>query len=327
MKRIALLIVVLVFAVAMLPASGQTEEPAAADEMWEPSRPIRLIVPWNAGGGTDILGRALAQHAETHLGVPVVVENVSGALGGIGAQRVANAEPDGYTLLILSQFLVWLDEVRDYPVSMDDFEPIMNLNRDPAAFAVSADSGIETIEDLIEASEVADGGFTVSHSGDGFIWHISGVTFAQELGVDWNFVPFEGTAPGVAAVMGGQIDGVAGGAAEFVSQAEGGNLNVLAVFSDERFDPLPDVPTAQELGIDLTMYTTRGLVGPAGLPEERVQVLYEGFSKAMQEPEFVETMNDIGLGIRDLPADEYTEFLADVRVMAMDALRSVGMIE
>jgi tripartite-type tricarboxylate transporter receptor subunit TctC len=210
---------------------------------------------------------------------------------------------------------------------MDDFAPIMNLNRDPAAFAVSADSGIETIDDLIEASEEADGGFTVSHSGDGFIWHISGVTFAQELGVDWNFVPFEGTAPGVAAVMGGQIDGVAGGAAEFVSQAEGGNLNVLAVFSEDRFEPLPDVPTAQELGIDLAMYTTRGLVGPAGLPEERIQVLYDGFSKAMQEPEFIATMNDIGLGIADLPADEYTDFLSDVRVMAMGALRSVGMIE
>ncbi|MEX2444839.1 MAG: tripartite tricarboxylate transporter substrate binding protein [Alkalispirochaeta sp.] len=327
MKRIALLIVVLVFAVAMLPASGQSEEQDGADGTWEPSRPIKLIVPWNAGGGTDILGRALAQHAEQHLGVPVVVENVSGALGGIGAQRVANADPDGYTLLILSQFLVWIDEVRDYPVSMDDFAPIMNLNRDPAAFAVSADSGIETIDDLIEASEEADGGFTVSHSGDGFIWHISGVTFAQELGVDWNFVPFEGTAPGIAAVMGGQIDGVAGGAAEFVSQAEGGNLNVLAVFSEDRFEPLPDVPTAQELGIDLAMYTTRGLVGPAGLPEERIQVLYEGFSKAMQEPEFIETMNDIGLGIADLPADEYTEFLGDVRVMAIDALRSVGMID
>lgn len=327
MKRIALLLVILLVSVFALSATGQTEGEEAADGPWEPSRPIRLIVPWAAGGGTDTLGRALAQHGEKHFGVPVVVENVTGALGGIGAQRVANAEPDGYTLLILSQFLVWIDEVRDYPVSMDDFTPIMNLNRDPAAFAVSADSGIETIDDLIAASEEADGGFTVSHSGDGFIWHISGVTFANELGVDWNFVPFEGTAPGVAAVMGGQIDGVAGGAAEFVSQAEAGNLNVLAVFADERFEPLPDVPTAQELGIDLAMYTTRGLVGPAGLPQERVDVLYEGFSAIMKESEFVQTMNNIGLGIKELPSEEYTEFLGEVRVMAMDALRTVGMVE
>lgn len=327
MRRVFVLAVLVVVAAGLAWAGGQEETAATGDGTWQPDRPIRLIVPWAAGGGTDTLGRALAQHGEKHFGVPVVVENVVGALGGIGAQQVANAEPDGYTLLLMSQFVVWIDEVRDYPVSIDDFTLIMNLNRDPAAFAVAADSGIDSIDDLIAESEAMDGGFTVSHSGDGFIWHISGVTFANELGVDWNFVPFEGTAPGVAAVMGGQIQGVAGGAAEFVSQAEGGNLNVLAVFSDEPFEPLPNVPTAQELGIDLAMYTTRGLVGPAGIPEERVQVLYEGFAAIMEEPEFIETMNNIGLGIRALPPDEYRAFLSDVQGMALDALRAVDMID
>lgn len=327
MKRIALHIVVFVFGAGLLLASGQQEASEAGDGQWQPDRPIRLIVPWAAGGGTDTLARALAQHGEEHFGVPVIVENVTGALGGLGAQQVANAEPDGHTLLIMSQFVVWIDSVRDYPVSIDDFTPIMNLNRDPAAFAVSADSGIDSIDELLATSEEMDGGFTVAHSGDGFIWHISGVTFANEIGADWNFVPFEGTAPGVAAVMGGQIQGVAGGAAEFVSQAEGGNLNVLAVFADDEFEPLPGVPTARDLGIDLAMYTSRGLVGPPGIPEERVQVLYEGFAEIMQEPEFIETMTNIGLGIQEMPADEYQQFLADVRVTALDALRSVEMIE
>lgn len=325
MKKLILTVALVLMAVAVAMASGETEQQDSGP--WQPDQPIRLIVPWNAGGGTDTLARALAQHGEKYFGVPVVVENVAGASGGIGAQQVANAEPDGYTLLILSQFLVWIDEIQDYPVSMDDFTPIMNLNRDPAAFAVAADSGIETIDDLIAASNAADGGFTVSHSGDGFIWHIAGVTFANKLGVDWNFVPFDGTAPGIAAVMGGQIQGVSGGAAEFVSQAEGGNLRVLAIFADDAFGPLPDVPTANDLGLDLSMYTSRGLVGPAGMPEERAQILYEGFSKIMKEPDFVETMSNLGLGIKELPVDEYGEFLADVRVMAMDALKSVGMVD
>ena len=140
MKKLTLQLVVLIAVAAMAMANGQAEQSDSAQDGWTPDRPVRLIVPWSAGGGTDTLARALAKSAEEHLGVPVVVENVVGAMGGIGAQRVANAKPDGYTLLILSQFLVWIDEVRDYPVSMDDFTPVMNLNRDPAAFAVSASS-------------------------------------------------------------------------------------------------------------------------------------------------------------------------------------------
>jgi len=296
-------------------------------EEWKPEEPIRLIVPWSAGGGTDTLARALAKHGEKHFGVPVVVENVEGAMGAMGAQRVKAAKPSGYDLLIISGFVNWIGMVQDYPVSFDDYTKVMNLNRDPAAFAISVESEIKDLKGLKEYCLAHPGEFSVSHSGDGGTWHIAGVSFAQALGVEMNFVPFDGTAPGVAAVMGRKIDGVSGGAAEFVSQAQGGQLRVLAVLSENRFDPLPEVPTMKEQGWDLDFYTTRGLVAPNGTPPERVQVLYDGFAKITQEPEFVETMGNIGLGIHVLAPQEYEEFLEKVKQLAIASLKNVGMLE
>ncbi|MBD3306264.1 hypothetical protein GF339_07730 [candidate division KSB3 bacterium] len=296
-------------------------------EAWTPEEPIRLIVPWAPGGGTDTLARALAKHGEKYFGVPVVVENVEGAMGAIAAQRVKASEPDGYELMVISGFVNWIGLVQDYPVSFDDYTKVMNLNRDPAAFAVAVDSEIDNLQELQEYCQDYPGEFTVSHSGDGTTWHIAGVSLAQALGVEMNFVPFDGTAPGVAAVMGGKIDGVSGGAAEFVSQAQGGQLKVLAVLSEDRFGPLPDVPTMKEQGWDLDFYTTRGLVAAKGTPEERVQVLYEGFAKIAEEPEFIETMENIGLGIHILGPEEYATFLERVKQLAVDSLKNVGMLE
>ena len=294
---------------------------------WKPEEPIRLIVPWSAGGGTDTFARALAKHGEKHFGVPVVVENVEGAMGAIGAQRIKASKPEGYELLVISGFINWIGMVQEYPVSFDDYAKVMNLNRDPAAFAISAESEITTLKELQEYCLEHPGEFAVSHSGDGGTWHIAGVSFAQALGVEMNFVPFDGTAPGVAAVMGRKIDGVSGGAAEFVSQAQGGQLNVLAVLSDAEFAPLPGVPTMQEQGWNLSFYTTRGLVAAKGTPPERVQVLYEGFAKIAQEPEFVEAMQNIGLGIHVLSPQDYEAFLEKVKQQAISALKKVGMLE
>ncbi|MBW8639178.1 tripartite tricarboxylate transporter substrate binding protein [Hoeflea sp. WL0058] len=292
---------------------------------WEPDGPIRLIVPWNAGGGTDLLARALAASAEDEFGVPVVVENVPGAFGALGAQRVARSDPNGQTLLVSSQFLAWIDQVREYPVTLDDLSIVMSLNSGPAAFAVSADSGIESLEDLKRVSNEMDGGFTVAHAGEGLIWHISALLLANKLGVEWNLVPFDGTNAGVAGVLGGQVNAVSGGAAEFVSQANGGGLRVLGVFSDEEsFDALPEAPTSASLDLDYQMITSRGLAGPAGLSDETLNALYEGFTKAAQKPEFVAQMNKLGLGIDLMPPAEYQTFMDNMRSSALSALSNAS---
>ncbi len=244
-KRNVLIIFLLIFSLSFVAAIGTKEE--VSEGPWTPSETIKIIVPWSAGGGTDTLGRALAKHGKEYFGVPVVVENIEGAMGGIGAQRVKNSKPEGYALLLMSGFVSWIGLVQDYPVDVEDFTPIMNLNRDPAAFAVSVDSDIYTLEDLQKYCLAHPGEFSVAHSGDGGTWHIAGVTLADSLGVDMNFVPFNGTAPGVAAVMGNKIQGVSGGAAEFVSQALGNQLRVLAVLSEDRLGPLPDVKTAKDI--------------------------------------------------------------------------------
>lgn len=327
MRKLLLILSAMLCAIVVaVPAAGRGEQ-AVDDGPWTPSRPIRIIVPWSAGGGTDLLGRALAQYGEKYFGVPVIVENVEGAMGAVGAQRVRTAAPDGYELLLMSGFVGWIREVQDYPVGVADFTPVMNLNRDPAAFAVGIDSGIESLDDLRDYALANPGSFTVAHSGEGAEWHIAGVSVAKGLDIEMNFVPFPGTAPGVAAAMGGSVGGVSGGAAEFVSQAQAGQLRVLAVHAESRFGPLPDVPTSLEQGYDIEVYTTRGLVAPAGLPAERAQVLYEGFARIMQEPGFIEQMANIGLGLYPLSPPEYAVFLDSLVGQALDSLRLVGLID
>ena len=322
-KRNVLFIFLLIFSLSFVAAIGTKEE--VSEGPWTPSETIKIIVPWSAGGGTDTLGRALAKHGKEYFGVPVVVENIEGAMGGIGAQRVKNSKPEGYALLLMSGFVSWIGLVQDYPVDVEDFTPIMNLNRDPAAFAVSVDSDIYTLEDLQKYCLAHPGEFSVAHSGDGGTWHIAGVTLADSLGVDMNFVPFNGTAPGVAAVMGNKIQGVSGGAAEFVSQALGNQLRVLAVLSEDRLGPLPDVKTAKEQGYELEFYTTRGLVAAKGLDPEKAQVLYEGFSKIMETQDVKDTMGKIGLGIHVLNPSDYAVFLKGLVGTAVKSLQKVGL--
>jgi tripartite-type tricarboxylate transporter receptor subunit TctC len=305
-------------------ASGESEEMEAAEGTWQPSEPIRLIVPWAPGGGTDTVARALAEHGEKHFGVPIVVENVEGGMGARALQRVNNAEPDGYELVVASGYVAWIDQVRDFPVNFDDFTKVMAINRDPAAFTVSADSDFESIEDVVDYAEANPGEFTVGHSGEGLVWHIAGASVADYFDVEFNFVPFDGAAPANAAVMGGQIDAVSVSGAEVASQVLGGEMRCLGILGAERIESLPDVPTFTEQGYDLEVYTHRGLVGPEGIPEERVQVLYEGFTAIMQEPKFIETMNNLGLGIFNLSPEEYTEFVAQQGEQALNSLRTLG---
>lgn len=322
-KRNVLVIFMLIFSLFFVSAKGTKEE--VSEGPWTPSETIKLIVPWSAGGGTDTLARALAKQGKKYFGVPVIVENVEGAMGGIGAQRVKNSKADGYQLLLMSGFVSWIGMVQDYPVTVEDFTPVMNLNRDPAAFAVSVDSDIYTLEDLQKYCLANPGEFSVSHSGDGSTWHIAGVTLADSLGVDMNFVPFNGTAPGIAAVMGNKIQGVSGGAAEFVSQALGKQLRVIAVLSADPFGPLPDVKTAKEQGYDLEFYTTRGLVAAKGLDPEKAQVLYEGFAQIMETQEFKDIMGKIGLGIHSLNPSDYAAFLKGLVGTAIKSLQKVGL--
>ncbi|WP_164731124.1 tripartite tricarboxylate transporter substrate binding protein [Anoxybacter fermentans] len=292
-----------------------------------PSKPIKLIVPWAPGGGTDTLARALAKFGKKHFGVPIVVQNIEGGMGAIALQRVKASKPTGYELVVASGYVGWMDKIRQFPVNFDDFTKIMSLNRDPAALTVAADAPWDTIEEFIEYAKKHPGEITIGHSGEGLVWHIAAASIADYFDLEFTYVPYNGAAPAIAAVMGGQIDAVTVSGAEVASQVMAGKLKCLGIMGAKRLEPLPNVPTFKELGYDIEVYTYRGLVGPKGIPEERVKKLYEGFTKIMQEEEFIKTMKNLGLGIYCLGPEEFSKFIEKQSAQALKSLKRLGLIK
>lgn len=289
-----------------------------------PNRAITIIVPWSAGGGTDVLARALARSGQEHLGVPVVVENRPGGSGAVGLGEVLVAQPDGYTLAILPVELAFLSQTGIYPFSFDNFTKIMNLNTDPAALTVKA-GRFADVEEFISYARANPGALKVGHSGTGLLWHLAAGTLALEADIDLVYVPFDGAAPAQAALIGGHIDAITVSGAEVTAQVRAGELQVLAVMGEARLDVFPDVPTMRELGIDVNINTFRGLGGPRGIPADRVAILHDAFKKMMEEPEFVATLENMGLGIDYRSTADY-EILATETAQALEpTVRALGL--
>ena len=299
-------------------ASARPEQPF-------PSQTIRIIVPWGAGGGTDVVARALAQSGQRHLGVPVVVENRPGGSGAVGLGEVLQAPADGYTLAILPVELGFLDKTGLYPFSFDNFTKVMNLNTDPAALTVKA-GRFQNVQEFVDYARANPGALKVGHSGTGLLWHLAAATFAREMGIELVYVPFDGAAPAQAALIGEQIDAVTVSGAEVAAQVRAGELQILAMMGERRLEIFPNVPTMRELGINVNINTFRGLGGPRGIPADRVRVLHDGFKRMMEEPEFISTLQNMGLGIDYRNTADY-ERLATETAQALDpVVRALGLM-
>lgn len=277
-----------------------------------PEKQIELIVPASAGGGTDATARALANAVEDNLGQSVGVVNKPGGSGSVGMTEGANAKADGYTVTMAFVELTMFKHLGLSPLTYDQFKPIGLINFDPAALTVPADAPYDTLEEFVAYAKENPGELNVGNAGTGSIWHIAAANLENAAEIELNHVPHEGAAPAVTALVGGHIDAVTVSPAEVKSQLDAGNLKTLAIMSDERSDLLPDVPTFNESGIEInTTGTWRGLTVPAETPDEVVATLEEAFMEAAQEEEFLEFMENNGLGIRMLDSQEFGEFMAE----------------
>ncbi|MFG6147515.1 tripartite tricarboxylate transporter substrate binding protein [Halobacillus sp. B23F22_1] len=286
-------------------SSGDSEDASSF-----PEKPVTLIVPSAAGGGTDSTARALADATEEHLGESIGVENKEGGSGATGMTEGANAAPDGYTVSMVFVELTMLKHLGVSNISSDQFKPLGLVNLDPAALTVPADAPYDTIEEFIEYAEEHPGEVQVGNAGAGSIWHIAAESFAKETGIELNHVPFEGAAPAVTSLMGGHIDAVTVSPAEVLPQVESGDLKTLGVMSEDRSDIMPDVPTFEEEGVDATpVGTWRGLVVPQDTPDEVADKLEEAFLKGAEEDEFTEFMDSNGLGLEIKDSEEFEQFM------------------
>ena len=274
---------------------------AAAFPAWAqsdyPNRSIELVVPYAAGGGTDVLARAYAEATKKYISQPIVVMNKPGASGAIGWQDVLSAKPDGYKLAVITVELTTIPHMGIAKFTYEDFVPIARLNADPAAITVKADAPWNTVEEFLAATRKANGDMKLGQAGQGSIWHLAAAALEEKTGVKFNQVPFNGAAPAVLALLGGHIDVVSVSPAEVTTYVQAGKLKTLAVMADQRVKGFENVPTLKERGIDLSIGTWRGLGAPKGTPPEVIAKLKDLTAKAMTEPVLRDTMDKQNMGV------------------------------
>ncbi len=269
---------------------------AAARAADYPSRPVELVVPASAGGGTDAVARAFAEAAKRHSPQPFVVLNRPGASGAIGMGEVLNARPDGHKVAVVIVELAILPFLNQIRFSADDFRMVARLNADPAAIMVRADAPWNTIEEFVAEAKKRPDQVKLGDSGVGSIWHLAAAAMAEKVGASFIHVPYPGAAPGLLALLGGHVDAMASSPGEAAAHVQGGKLKVLAVMSDNRAPGFEDVPTLKERGIDLSIGTWRGLGVRKGTPEPVAEALAAIARKVAEEPSFREALARSNLG-------------------------------
>ena len=261
-----------------------------------PTHAIELLVPYQPGGGTDGLARAFSEASRKHISQSIVIVNRPGAGGAIGWNEVINSRPDGYKLAVLTVELLTLPHLGLAKFNYDDFQPIAQLNADPAAITVKADAPWNTIEEFLAAARQSPEGVRVGNSGNGSIWHLAAAALEDKTGTRFGHIPFQGAAPAVLALLGGHIEAVAVSPAEVTTHVQSGKLKVLMVMADKRVKGFDNVPTAKERGIDLSIGTWRGLGAPKNTPPEVMARLREITAKTAAEPLMHEVMDKQNLG-------------------------------
>ena len=281
---------------------GGTED--AADF---PSEEITIVVPFAAGGPTDTLTRLIAEPMGEELGQQIVVQNVEGAGGTVAAGQVAEAEPDGYELLIhhigMSTAPSLYPDLAFDPVT--DFKHVGLVTDVPMTIVARSDFEPETLEDLVTyVSENADT-VTMANAGVGAASHLCGLFFESAIDVDLTEVPYDGTGPALTDLVGGQVDFMCDQTTNTVGQIESGEIKGYAVTTPERIDPLPDLPTTAEAGLpEVEVGVWHGLYLPADTPDEIVQKFTDALAVALEDQGVIDEL--VKLGTTPVPADQVT---------------------
>jgi tripartite-type tricarboxylate transporter receptor subunit TctC len=254
-----------------------------------PDRPITIIVPFAAGGGTDITARTVGKFLERELGQAVVVQNRAGAGGEIGMAAVAEARPDGHTIgIINTPGVVTIPIERRARFALDSFDFFAGVVEDPASILVLNSSPITSIAELVAAAKRDPGGITLGSAGIGSSGHIAMLLLEQAAGITFTNVPFSGTSVAVTNMLGGQIAGTTSNLGEAFAMTAGQPVRNLGVMAAKRLPFAPGLPTFAEAGYAIEAGSIRGFGGPRGLAPEVLARYEAAFARLMRDPEFLE---------------------------------------
>jgi tripartite-type tricarboxylate transporter receptor subunit TctC len=286
-RRHLLLATVAILAAAIVPAHAQPY----------PSRAIKIMVPWPAGGATDNVARVVAQKLSPLLGQPVVVENRAGATGTIGTLAVIQSPPDGHTLLFMAASLHTFSPHLMKDMKFDtvaDITPISISVQFPYVLTVNAESPYRSVNDLIKAAKAQPGKLAYGSFGIGSGPNIVTELFKQQTGTEILHVPYKGGSQVTAALLGGEIPFMIDSLPSPLGQIKGGKLRALAVTGRERSPVVPEVPTLKESGVNIEAIIWLGLGGPPKMPPEIVAKLFDGMKQVARDPEVQKRITDMG---------------------------------
>jgi tripartite-type tricarboxylate transporter receptor subunit TctC len=286
---------------------------AAAQSGPYPTMPIKVIVPFAAGGTSDVVARIFGEKVGAELGQPIIVENRVGAGGAIGMQAVIRSKADGYTLLNMSVANAILPLLQEKVYDWErDLMPVIGVGSVPYAIAVNAKSNIRSVADLVATAKSMPGGINYASGGAGSPSHLAPARLVRELKVDATHVPFQGLSGAVTALLGSQVQFICATIADVTKLAKSGDFRLLAVTSEQRLPELPDVPTMAELGFaDFYPSTWYAFLVPAKTPVDVVDRLYNAFAKSANDPGVQERLRALGLTIKVRNGAELSKFMRD----------------
>lgn len=283
-----------------------------------PQRVVNIVVPFGAGGLTDILARAMAQDLAKMWGQPVIVENKPGASGAIAASYVAKSKPDGYTLLFANDTALSVNQYLYKNLSYNperDFRAVHNVAGTRNVLLASKKSGFKSVGDLLASAKQRPGEIAYGSFGVGSTPHLVTEEFASRAGVEFNHIPYNGNAETVTAVVGGHIDLAVVAIPVALPLLQSDKVEVLGMISPDRYAGLADVPSLDEVGVaGMNSQIYFGLVAPAAVPEDIVQRISTSVAEVISQPHFKENyIVSKGMELINQNADAFTQFLADDR--------------
>jgi len=297
-----------------------------------PARPITLVVPFPPGGVGDLVGRPLAASMEKTLKQSVVVTNRSGAAGAVGNAAVANAKPDGYTVLAAITSVSIIPEAdklfnRPPAYTLNQLAPVALVSADPVFVVVHSSLPVKSIKELVQLAKSKPNQISYSSSGIYGALHVPTEMFAHAAGIKMRHVPTTGGGPALTTLLGGHVELSTGGTAAIEAHVKSGRLRALAGTGAKRHPGMPDVPTLKELGYDVEYYLWWGMMTPAGMPEAASRTLRDAVRQASADGDFKNAMAKLNTGIQYLDAPEFQKFLDTDAARMAAAVKAIGKVD
>jgi tripartite-type tricarboxylate transporter receptor subunit TctC len=307
--------------VAILPAM-------AGAQAW-PGKPVRVIVPYPAGGTSDILARTLSAKLSDVWGQPVVVENRPGANGNVGAEMVAKSPADGYTLLLADVGAIAISPSVYTTLPFDptkDFSPVTMVAYSPHILAVNPNLPVNSVKELIEHSKAQKGKINYAASSVGSAPHLAGIDFANRTGTQWAYIPYKGGAQAITDVVGGAADVLFNGMLATYPHVKSGKLRILAVSSAQRVPSIPDVPTVAESGVPgFETGSWQGVLAPPNTPRAVVQKINGDLIKVLGDKETRDKLEAQGALVRTQTPEEMATFIRNETTRWAKVVKEAGV--